>query len=81
MTFLDVVLECYDSKELMAQYRRLYGTSLGVVPARTPIEAMVDRETGHVPSCLDEIEALDFIKWVRRFVWDLLPAEAFQEAP
>lgn len=78
MNFTDCVLECFENHELVAQFNRLYGCSLGV-DRRTTIEQMVDRATGHEPPAIDEREAKLFIAFVWNCVWTRLPPETFAE--
>ena len=79
-TFSDVVLAAFENEELMREYRRLYGSRLGAKPLpRSGIEMLVDKATGHDPNAMDEEEALSFIAWVREYVWDRLPPEAFEK--
>ena len=75
MTFEDVVMECWRNKDLMREYRRLHNSKIGL-DTRTPIERMVDEATGHIPGPSTE-EAFAFFDFVREFVWDRLPDEAF----
>ena len=50
-TALDWVLMCAETSEFVTQYNRLNGTAINFsAPARTPIQAMVDRACGHVPA-------------------------------
>lgn len=81
-SFADVVLEVFAHDDLMREYRRLYGSSLGAPRRpRAGIEVLVDRATGHDPDAMNEDEALAFIGWVREYVWDRLPPEAFVFVP
>jgi hypothetical protein len=79
MTFTECVLECFDNRELIAQFNRLYGCSLGV-DRRSVIERMIDQATGHEPPAVDEAEALQFIDFVYECIWSRLPQEAFAES-
>ncbi len=80
MTFTECALHCFDNKELVSQFNRLYGCSLGV-DRRRMIERMVDQAAGYVPPVVDEDEAHMFIAFVWDFVWTRLPPESFAEAP
>ncbi len=79
MTFADCVLACFDDAALMAEYRRLYGSKLGLDRRpRSGIEALVDDAAGFDPSAVDPAEGLAFIAWVWDCVWTRLPREAFE---
>lgn len=76
-SFSDVVLYCFDQKELVEQFNRLYGCSLAVVPPRSGIEALIDRACGHNPA-LNESDAQKFIRFVWDCIWTRLPPECFE---
>lgn len=51
---------CCESTEFVANYNRLNGTKLSfTLPMRKPIEQMVDRATGHVPTLNNDEAELD----------------------
>lgn len=79
MTFSECVLDCFDNAELVAQFNRLYGCSLGV-DRRSVIEKAIDQATGHEPPPVDEEEARLFIAFVWNCIWTRLPPEAFAES-
>jgi hypothetical protein len=68
MTFQECVMECFEEKELVQEFNRLYGCSLGE-DKRQPIEQMIDRASGHAPPALDENEARKFIRFVWNCIW------------
>lgn len=63
--FETCVRETLDTPDLMAQYRRLTGSTLGL-DRRSPIDKMVDRATGHDPH---STEWTPFFGFVRDYVW------------
>lgn len=65
MTFEQVVLEVWGTPELMAEYRRLTGSTLGA-DTRPPIVRLIDDATGR-----DHWEAnwQPFFEFVRDCVW------------
>ncbi len=78
MTFNECVLHCFENPDLLSNFNRLTGCSLGV-DRRSVIERMIDEAAGHEPPPLDEAEALQFISFVRDCIWARLPPEAFAE--
>jgi hypothetical protein len=80
MTFAECVLHCFDNPELVSQFNRLTGCSLGM-DRRTRIEQLIDQATGFEPPAFSEDEAHLFIAFVWDFVWIRLPPEAQGEAP
>ena len=46
ITFYDFVMTCFDNDELISNYNRLSGASIGV-DVRSPIEKLFDQSTGH----------------------------------
>jgi hypothetical protein len=79
MTFTECVLHCFDNRDLVNNFNRLTGCSLGV-DRRSMIERMVDRAAGHEPPPLDQDEARLFIAFVYECIWTRLPPEAFAES-
>ena len=63
------VEQTLDNAELMAQYRRLTGSRVGLEPRRSPIEAMVDKACGFTPPGASDEEWRAFFDFVRRAVW------------
>lgn len=66
MTFQECVMECFDNRELVEQFNRLHGTSLGV----GGINGAVDEASGK-----READMLAFIEFVRDCIWDRLTPE------
>jgi hypothetical protein len=67
VTFEDCVKACLSNEDLVAEFDRLFSTNLSTVEARTPIEIMVDKATGH-----DEkrrLEVKKFVAFVYEAVW------------
>jgi hypothetical protein len=64
-SFSDAVMECWRTPELMAEYRRLSGSTLGL-DSRSPIAKLIDEATGHDPH---EEEYAQFFAFVRECVW------------
>jgi len=77
-TFTDCVLYCFENRELVEQFNRLFGCTLGVGIPRSSIEAMVDRACGHNPA-MREDEAQLFIHFVYDSIWSRLPDECFEQ--
>lgn len=71
VTFTDCVWECWGNAAFMREYRRLSGHTLGL-DARSPIEKLIDGATGHEPT-LSEVEARQFLDFVRDHVWLTFP--------
>lgn len=46
VSFYDFVMTCIDNDELIRNYNRLSGASIGV-DMRSPIEKLIDQSTGH----------------------------------
>ena len=46
ISFYDFVMTCIDNDELISNYNRLSGASIGV-DVRSPIEKLIDQSTGH----------------------------------
>lgn len=46
ISFYDFVMTCIDNDELIRNYNRLSGASIGV-DVRSPIEKLIDQSTGH----------------------------------
>lgn len=67
MTFEECVMHCFEERELVREFNRLWGCSLGV-DQRPPIERMIDQATGHEPS-INEAEAVRFIDFVLECIW------------
>jgi hypothetical protein len=57
------VLLCFENKELVAEFNRLTGSSLGI-DRRSVIERLIDQTCGHEPPAIDEQAARRFIKFV-----------------
>jgi hypothetical protein len=79
VNFAECVLECFDNAELLAQFNRLYGCSLGV-DRRSVIEKLIDQATGFESPAFSKDEVHLFIDFVWRCVWIRLPPEAFAES-
>lgn len=76
-SFSDVVVECFDCKEFVANWERLTGMRLSDWrPPRNGIEALIDKATGANPT-LNEDAAHAFVGFVWDYVWTRLPAECF----
>lgn len=68
MNFEECVMKCFDEKELVRQFNRLYGCSLGE-DRRQTIELMIDKATGNEPPPIDEEDARKFIRFVWNCIW------------
>lgn len=62
MTFQECVLQCAANKELVAEFDRLSGTSLG--ESRSPLDRLIDEATGR-----EEDEIKEFVKFVFLCIW------------
>lgn len=77
MTFSECVVHCFEEKEFVSNWERLYGLKISDWrPPRNGIEAMVDKASGHVPT-VNEEAARAFTRFVWNYVWTRLPEEAF----
>jgi hypothetical protein len=70
ISFYDALCMALDMPELVAQFDRLYGASLG--KNLPPIARAVDDATGKT-----EADVLAFIEFFHECVWTRLPEEAF----
>ena len=68
-TFTACVYACWDNPDLMREYRRLTGATLGGNLPVSALDAMIDRATGHDPSALDDEEVRAFLTFVRDCIW------------
>jgi hypothetical protein len=73
VSFIDCVLYCTKNRELVKEYDRLSGSSLGSVLSAAPMSQMIDDATGRTKEELDK-----FAAFVMEFVWLRLPQECFQ---
>lgn len=73
MTFADVVMECFDDRNLVAEFDRLAGTSLNR-DSRSVIQRMVDDAAGAGLGGEFARDATRFIEFVRHYVWEPLAA-------
>lgn len=64
VSFAQTVTVCLNTPELMAEYRRLTGSTLGVRPS--PLDAMIDKAAGHDP---DASQWEPFFRFVLDVVW------------
>ena len=71
ISFYDFVMTCIDNDELIRNYNRLSGASIGV-DVRSPIEKLIDQSTGHQVSLDDQQDSqltafVDFVHdlWLR----------------
>lgn len=64
-TFAECVTEAFGTPDLMHEYRRLTGSTLGL-DERTPITRAIDDTTGHDPW---HAEWSPFFEFVRDCVW------------
>ena len=46
ISFYDFVMTCFDNDELISNYNRLSGASIGV-DVRSPIKKLIGKSTGH----------------------------------
>ena len=79
--FLWALDEALHTPGMVENFNRLYGTRLGLRGPKTPIDAMVDKATGHdvQRQSADLADMKKFAAFVRRCVWDTLPPEARQD--
>lgn len=70
VTFSDAVNECWRTEELMVEYRRLSGSTLGL-DRRSGIDKLIDEASGHNPW---DSEYVPFFEFVRDVVWMPLAA-------
>ena len=70
--FLECIARVWGDPELMAEYRRVYGSTIGL-DNRAPIERLVDEATGHQP--INDREVAQFLNFVWDCVWLRLPEE------
>lgn len=76
MTFTECLLMCASTPELVAEYNRLTGASLGI-DARSPFERLIDDATGYAKE-LEEQERQDtagFCAFVYHGIYKTLPKE------
>lgn len=69
MTFEQVVAECLDNRELVAEFDRLNHTNIS--RRGTPLELQIDDASGKT-----EDDVRKFIEFVMECVWNRLPKEA-----
>lgn len=65
VTFAQAVMVCFQTPELMTEYRRLTGATIGK-DDRSAIERLIDEAAGHDPW---ESEYAPFFEFVRDVVW------------
>lgn len=77
VTFMDCVFTAAAIPELVDNFNRLTGCTLGCSIPKTPLEAIIDRATGYDNKLSDEEKAniVAFIDFVYEFVWCRLPEE------
>lgn len=66
MTFREVVLQAYDTPELLAEFDRLTGANLSL--KGSVLDIMIDEASGKRAADLER-----FVAFVRDAVWDRLP--------
>lgn len=73
-TFYEFVMSCIDNEDLVSNYNRLTGASIGV-DVRTPIEKLIDQSTAHQVA-LDESQDSQLTAFVdfAHDLWLRLPA-------
>lgn len=71
--FIEVVMHCTKNRELVKEYDRLTGSSLGSILSASPINRMVDEGTGRTKQ-----EMGKFAGFVFEMVWLRMPRECFQ---
>ena len=72
--FYHTLVTSLSNADLVAQFNRLTGRSLGLRDPKTPIDAMIDKATGYDKERM-EADALDmaaFAEFVKDCVWDRL---------
>lgn len=62
MKFEECVFECIHNKELVINFNRLYGTTIGV--PTTSINTMIDRVSGY-----EQDQYNKFFKFVMQYIW------------
>lgn len=67
LTFEQCVLECSANAELVAQFNRLTGCTLGQSLRRSPLDVAIDDATGFSGESVDAMEA--FVTFVYDCVW------------
>lgn len=80
MTFLDCLMECANTPNLVAQFNRLTDRHVGEKLARSPFEAMIDKVTGYEPvlSAQQDDDLRAFVEFCYDYVWTRLPLHATQ---
>jgi hypothetical protein len=83
MSFDDVVLECCQNKELIAQFNRLTGRHVlaNLYDTRPPIVKMIDEATGYDKVLEDKghEDMQAFISFIYECIWCRLPDNCFVE--
>lgn len=74
MTFAECLIKCIDNKELVSEFNRLSGHSIG--KRRTTLENIIDNACGYDQ---DIIAFEDFIGFVYVYIWEPLQAKQVQE--
>jgi hypothetical protein len=76
LTFVDTLLYCISTPELVSEFNRLSGCSLGV-DKRSPLERMIDKATGYEAVRKETVnsEFEKFVEFVYEFVWTRLPPD------
>lgn len=66
MTFEDLVTMCFEEKELVSQFNRIFNCKIGEVEDLTPVEIMIDQATNNTRP---DSEYIKFINFVRNAIW------------
>jgi len=66
MTFQDLVMMCFDEKELVSQFNRIFDCKIGETNNLTPVEILIDEAVNYTRP---DDEYTKFINFVRNAIW------------